>query len=252
MEWNDDGVILGVRRHGETSVIVEALTRHHGRHLGLVRGGRSLRRQPLLQPGNAVVLNWRARLEDQLGHYAVEAGELHAARLMGSAVSLFGLTHITALIGLLPEREAHEPMFETLQVVISQLHEPDLVGPLVVRLELALLAALGFGLDLASCAVTGATQSLTHVSPKSGRAVSASAAAPYLDRLMPLPAFLNAQAIPVISRVELANGFALTEHFLRRHVLEPRGLAEPDARASLITALERNGGYPVHSAPAAD
>ena len=90
MEWRDDGIILGTRRHGETSVILEAMTRAHGRHLGLVRGGRSRKMQPVLQAGNRVELVWRARLDEHLGFFAVEPVELKAAQLMDSAASIYG------------------------------------------------------------------------------------------------------------------------------------------------------------------
>lgn len=239
MEWHDDGLVLGVKRHGESSVILEAMTRHHGRHLGLVRGGRSLRMQPLLQPGNEVGLTWRGRLEDHLGQFVIEAGELHAARLMEDAASLFGLTHAAALLRLLAEREGHAGLYEALHVVVSHLHLPAIAGPLLVRFEAQLLAELGFGLDLTKCAVTGRTDTLTHVSPKTGRAVSAEAAMPWHNRLMPLPAFMIDTSVTQVSATELEQGFALTGYFLRRHIYQPRGLPEPQERASFIAALQR-------------
>jgi DNA repair protein RecO (recombination protein O) len=242
MEWTDEGIILGARRHGETSAIVEAMTRAHGRHLGLVRGGRSPRMTPLLQPGNAVQLTWRARLDEHLGNFAIEATELHAARLMDNRVALFGLTHVAGLIRLLPERDSHEGVYEAFSLIMRHLDDPALAGPLTVRFEAAMLGELGFGLDLASCAATGSNEMLTHVSPKSGRAVSAAAAAPYADRLMPLPAFMTRHDVGGVDEEELRLGFALTGHFLRRHVYEPRGLAEPEARGAFILALERRRG----------
>ena len=76
MEWTDEGIVLGVRRHGESSAIVELLTRGHGRHLGLVRGGSGSRMRPLLQPGNSVRAVWRARLDEHLGTYVIEGTRL--------------------------------------------------------------------------------------------------------------------------------------------------------------------------------
>ncbi len=242
MEWVDEGIILGVRRHGESAVIVEAMTRAHGRHLGLVRGGRGPRLAPLLQPGNAVHLTWRARLDEHLGNYVVEATELHAARLMQARAALYALTHVAELVRLLPERDGHEGVYEALCVMMRHLDDPALAGPLTARFEAAMLGELGFGLDLTACAATGAAGdavALTHVSPKSGRAVSAVAAAPYRDRLMPLPAFLLRGDVAAVSREELAQGFALTGFFLRRHVWEPRGLSEPEARSAFIAAAEK-------------
>jgi DNA repair protein RecO (recombination protein O) len=239
MEWTDEGIILGTRRHGETSAIVEAMTRGHGRHLGLVRGGRSSRMSPLLQPGNAVQLTWRARLDEHLGNFAIEATELHAARMMDNRSALFGLTHVAGLIRLLPERDKHSGVYEALCVMMRHFDEPLLAGPLTVRFEAAMLGELGFGLDLSSCAATGSNEMLTHVSPKSGRAVSAAAAAPYADRLMPLPAFMTRADVGAVQPDELRQGMMLTGYFLRRHVYEPRGLAEPEERAAFFAALEK-------------
>ena len=85
MEWIDEGIVLGVRRHGESSAIVELLTRAHGRHLGLVRGGAGSKMRPVLQPGNGVRAVWRARLDEHLGTYAIEGTRLRAASLLESS-----------------------------------------------------------------------------------------------------------------------------------------------------------------------
>lgn len=234
MEWADEGIVLGVRRHGETSVILEAMTHSHGRHLGLVRGGRSSRQQPVLQAGNRVALTWRARIDEHLGFYNVELITSHTARLMESAQALYGLATVTSHIRLLSEREAHPAIFETLELLVDHLDEPEMAPALIVRFEVALLGELGFGLDLASCAVTGAREDLSHVSPKTGRAVSSKAAAPYLDRLLPLPRFLwEGQGTGIPARADIAAGLALTGHFLRRHLYEPRGLDMPAERERL-------------------
>lgn len=242
MEWADEGIVVGVRRHGETSVILEAMTREHGRHLGLVRGGRSSRMQPALQPGNRLALSWRARIDEHLGMYRVELVASHSARLMETAQALYGLAVVTSLARLLPEREAHTAIFETLQLVIDHLDEPGMAPALIIRFELAMLGELGFGLDLGSCAVTGARENLSHVSPKSGRAVSAAAAAPYGDRLLNLPRFLwEGQGSGVPAERDIAAGFALTGYFLRRHVYEPRGIEPPPEREKLIALLRGAG-----------
>jgi DNA repair protein RecO (recombination protein O) len=239
MEWTDEGIILGTRRHGETSAVAEVMTRGHGRHMGLVRGGRSPRLAPLLQPGNAVQLTWRARLDEHLGNFAIEATELHAARFMENRAAIFALTHVAGLVRLLPERDAHEGVYDALSVIMRHLDVAMLSGPLIVRFEVAMLGELGFGLDLTSCAATGALIDLTHVSPKTGRAVSREAATPWADRLMSLPAFLTSDDIEHVPEAELWQGFAMTGYFLRRHVYEPRGMGEPEARVALIAALER-------------
>jgi DNA repair protein RecO (recombination protein O) len=244
MEWVDDGIVLGARLHGESSVILEALTRAHGRHLGLVRSGRSARMQPALQAGNGVRLTWRGRLDEHLGQYAVEPTEFRAARLIEQAAALHGLRHVAGLMRLLPEREPHEGLFEACAVVLDHLDQLELAGALVVRLELALLQELGFGLDLTSCAATGATQELIYVSPKSGRAVSASAGAPFAGRLLTLPAFarglMPGDGVPAS---DIAAGLKLTGFFLTRHVYEPRGLGPGDDRAAFAAAVSGRSGW---------
>ncbi|MFL1876455.1 DNA repair protein RecO, partial [Hansschlegelia beijingensis] len=192
MQWTDDGLILGVRRHGETSVVLELFTRAHGRHLGLVRGGRSREQRPTLQPGNTVRATWRARLEDNLGALVVEPLSARAGRLMERADALHGVGHLGGLLRLIPERDPHEALYEAAEVVADHLDDPTSAPALLVRLELAVLSELGFGLDLSCCAATGGVEDLIYVSPKSGRAVGREAGAPYAEKLFALPPFLVA------------------------------------------------------------
>lgn len=236
MEWQDEGIVLGVRRHGESNVIAEIMTRARGRHLGLVRGGRSRRMQPVLQPGNSVSVTWRARLDQHLGTYQVEPTELRAARLMESATAVYGVQALAALLRLLPERDPHPHLFEALGVILENLHEPAAAGELFVRFELAMLEDLGFGLDLAQCAATGQREDLRYVSPKSGRAVSRAAGEPWADKMLALPDFLAQGSRLSADHESLSQAFELTGFFLRRHVYEPRGLDIPDARAGFINA----------------
>ena len=238
MEWSDHGIVLGTRAHGETGLIVEVMTRAHGRHLGLVRGGRGKRLSAVVQPGNSVDLVWRARIEEHLGLYAVEGIRLRAGDLIGSAAALYGLHVAAAHLRLLPERDPHEALFETLEILIEHLNMPHVAAALLVRFEVALLGELGFGINLAECAATGATQELIYVSPKSGRAVSRAAGEPYKDRLLELPAFLNGRAVQDDpSRDDLAAGFAMSGYFLERHVLEPRAMIMPEARAAFLASV---------------
>jgi DNA repair protein RecO (recombination protein O) len=238
MQWTDDGIVLGVKRHGEASGILELMTRAHGRHLGLVRGGFGARLKPILQPGNTLTASWRARLDEHLGNYTVEAQNLRAAGFFARSYAVYGVGHLAALMRLLPERDPHPGLYQALEAVLDRLGDPFLAAPMVVRFELQLLAELGFGLDLNRCAATGATGDLDYVSPKSGRAVSREAGAPYADKMLRLPAFLLDAAAAPAGR-DLADGFALTGFFLARHVLEPRGLALADERGYFIAALER-------------
>jgi DNA repair protein RecO (recombination protein O) len=227
--------VLGVRRHGETSVILEAMTHHHGRHLGVVRGGRSRTLQPILQPGNAVQVTWRARLDGHLGHFVVEGLSLHASRFLSSRLALFAISHVTVLLRLLPERDPHPSLHEALLQVVGVLADPRLAPALVARFELAMLEELGFGLDLSACAATGETQDLIYVSPKTGRAVSRKAGAPWCTKLLPLPAFLIGQdGAP--GPADVADAYRLTRHFLERDVFGPRGITLPQGRQALIEA----------------
>ena len=191
MEWTDEGIVLGVRRHGESSAIVELLTRGHGRHLGLVRGGAGSRMRPLLQPGNSVTAVWRARLDEHLGTYAIEGTRLRAATLLASSHAVYGVTHLASLARLLPERDPHEDIFEMLDRTLDDFDDIGEAAVHLIKFELAMLAELGFGLDLDNCAATGETTDLIYVSPKSGGAVSRGAGEPWRDRLLRLPPFLR-------------------------------------------------------------
>jgi DNA repair protein RecO (recombination protein O) len=240
MQWTDEGIVIGTRRHGETSTIVELITRAHGRHLGLVRGGRSRRLRPVLQAGNSVNATWRARLDEHLGHYTVEPAIDRAARLMESAAAMYGVQAVAALLRLLPERESHARLFDFLAAILEAFEDPPLAAALIARFEVILLEDLGFGLDLDQCAVTGSNDDLAYVSPKTGRAVTRSAGEPYRGRLLDLPAFLldpAAGAVP--APPDVAAAFRLTGYFLARHVLDPRGLQLPEARAAFLTWLDR-------------
>jgi DNA repair protein RecO (recombination protein O) len=236
MQWSDEGIVLGVRRHGEANTILELMTRTHGRHLGLVRGGAGSRMRPVLQPGNAVSVVWRARLDEHLGHYAVEPLRLRAAAFLDSAHAIYGVNHIAALVRLLPERDPHPAIHAALDAVLEQIESAATMAELVMRFELQLLSELGFGLDLSQCAATGSHADLVYVSPKSGRAVSRAAGEPWRDKLLRLPAFLaDPDAAPTTD--DLAAGFALTGHFLTVHVLDSRGAALSAERERFIAAV---------------
>lgn len=235
MEWREEAIVLGAKRHGETGAILEVLTRQHGRHAGLVRSGRSKRMRPVLQQGNLVDVTWRARLEEHLGNFTVEPLALNAALVMDDPMKLAGLTTLTSMCSLLPEREAHAPLYEAAHLVLDNVGDDDVWPALLVRWEAGLLDSLGFGLDLSKCAATGRTDTLKFVSPKSSRAVSAEAGEPYKARLLPLPGFLigSGQA----STADIVVGFALTGYFLHRHLAGPRGIDLPDSRERLINYL---------------
>jgi DNA repair protein RecO (recombination protein O) len=244
MEWNDDAIVLSSRAHGETGAILELLTRDHGRHNGLVRGGASRRVKPTLQPGNSVHVQWRARLEEHLGSFACELARARAGELMDSRERLAGLNAFTAILGAaMPEREAHAPVFLGGEILLDAMvaHDPMHWLPLYVRWEAGFLEALGFGLDLSECAATGAKDDLIYVSPKTGRAVSRDGAGIYAGRLFKLPRFLLDARADEPKSNDIAAGLALTGHFLLERVLRPHGKQMPPARHRLDALADSPG-----------
>ena len=236
MEWSEHGIVTATRRHGETDMIIEVLTAGHGRHMGLVKGGRSRRLRPILQAGNTLALTWRARLHEHLGNFRAEPVTERSAALMASSVGAFGLALAAAHLRLLPERDPHPRLYEALASLLDALDHPGCAAELMVRFELLLLDELGFGLDLSACAATGTEEDLVYVSPKSARAVSREAGKAYADRLLPLPAFLlEANVIGEAARVD--EGFLLTGYFLERHVFDARGEGLPEVRLSFLKSL---------------
>jgi DNA repair protein RecO (recombination protein O) len=242
MEFTDDAIVLSVRAHGETSAILETLTRAHGRHLGLVRGGASRRSKPVLQPGNSIQLHWRARLNEHLGTFTAEPVKARAGDMLESREALTGLNAFTAVASAaLPEREVHAPVFEAAALLLDAMQETDFAhwGALYVRWEAGLLEELGFGLDLSRCASTGATENLVYVSPRTGRAVSAEAGAPYKDRLFALPGFLLGSQNATPDAGDVIAGLRLTAHFLAERVLAPNGKEVSTARLRLEDLASR-------------
>ncbi len=236
MQWTDDALVLGCRPFGEAAVILEVMTRDHGRHLGIVHGGRSRRLRPVLQPGNSVVATWRARLDEQLGSFTLEADALRAGELLAAQ-------HLR----LLPERDPHPALHGAATFLLQRLTMPDVAPGLFVRFEVMLLAELGYGLDLTACAATGAMSDLAYVSPKSGRAVSRAAGEPYRGRLLPLPGFLQAGTDVVPGTDEVRAGFDLTGFFLDAYVYRPQGIAASPERARLVALAcpgDRSGMVP--------
>ena len=169
MQWSDEAVILGSRAHGETSLILEVLTRAHGRHLGIVRGGRSRRLAPGLQAGNLAEVTWRARLEGHLGTLVVEVREPRAAAMFGSPTALYAFATLASHLRLLAEREPHPSLYDALCVLGEHLSEPAIAAPLVLRFELALLAELGFARSLGLCRDRDARQPRLRLAEKRPR-----------------------------------------------------------------------------------
>ncbi|MGQ0664753.1 MAG: DNA repair protein RecO [Pseudomonadota bacterium] len=238
MEWTDQGLVLARRRHGETAAIVSLLTRLHGRHLGLVRGGAGRRAGGLYEPGNLLAARWRARLDEHLGSYVCEPVEGFAARVLDDPLRLSALAAACALLEVtLAEREPHGALFKASLGLLRELAgaAPAETGwaAAYVRWECGLLADLGFGLDLERCAATGRTEGLAYVSPRSGRAVSANAGEAYAVRLLVLPAFLKPGAAAP-DPLQILHGLELTGHFLERRLWAGKERQEPPARLRFV------------------
>jgi DNA repair protein RecO (recombination protein O) len=242
MNWSDDGYVLSVRRHGEAAAIVNLLTRGHGRHAGLIRGGTGRRLRGVLQPGNQVAATWRARLAEHLGAFTVEAVRDHAAAILPDGDRLAGLTSAVAVTeAALPEREPHLAIHDGFAALLAALDGEPAWAAVYVRFELGLLAELGFGLDLSHCAATGSSDDLAYVSPRSARAVSRGAGAPYKDRLLPLPAFLLPGATETLTTPDVLDGLKLTGFFLESQIFAPHNRPLPAARSRLLERISRTG-----------
>ncbi|MBU2581096.1 MAG: DNA repair protein RecO [Alphaproteobacteria bacterium] len=239
MEWTDEGIVISVRQHGETSAIAEVFTRAHGRVLGLVRGGRSRQMRPVLQIGNHVEVKWSARLSEHLGNFRMELQRGYAASAMDDPARLAALSSMCSLLRLLPERDAHSSLYEVTMFVLGFLDDVDVWPVLMVRWEMALLDELGYGLDLEECAATGSNDQLTYVSPKSGRAVSASAGEPYKNVLLPLPGFLIKGRAGDVRLEDVRQGFDLIGFFLEKHLFTPKGERLPEVRLRMIDLVFR-------------
>lgn len=237
MEFEEIAIVLSSRAHGEAGAIVEALTEQRGKWAAHVAGGASRRARPALQVGARIAFTYRARVSEQLGSARIEALGEGPAALFDDPLALAGLASAAAVVsGALPEREAHPGVYRAFDTLLSTLATPEVWPPLLVRFEAGLLAELGFGLDLSCCAATGTTEALAFVSPRTGRAVNATAGAPYQERLLRLPAFLLA-AQNRVGRGDVTAGLALTGHFLRACVFDPLNRPLPPARERLLERL---------------
>jgi len=246
MDWQDDGIILSARRHGETSAIVTLLTHARGAHAGLVKGGFSKRKRSGIEPGNRVHATWRARLAEHLGNFQLETTHSYGAELLDSPNRLAGMAAALAVCAAaLPEREPHPELFEVLGALLDAMEHDDIRGhvegwgSLYVKWELGLLQELGFRLDLDHCAATGTSDDLIWVSPKSARAVSRSAGKPYEHQLLPLPGFVRKQNGIADTVAEVLQGLKLSGYFLDRHIFTAHERTMPQARARLVERLLR-------------
>lgn len=238
MRWEDEGLVIGARLYGESALIVNVLTPRHGRRAGMVYGGASKARRAQFEPGNTLRLAWEAKTEDALGWFsASEESRSRAARVLDDATRLAAISSVTALLReTLQDGDEHVGLYEATDLVLDQIVSGDVWPALYVRWEIGVLSAFGFGLDLQRCAISGANDGLSHVSPRTGRAVTASAAEDYVDRLLVLPPFLMGQN-HVPTPEEIGQGLRLTGHFLEARVFGEVNKPVPSARYRLLERM---------------
>ncbi len=238
-QWQDQGIVLAVRRHGESGAVVSLLTENNGRHAGYVRGAHSSKMRGTLEVGNLVDARWQSRVEGNLGSLTLELSQSFAPRFMQDPVRLAALQSAVALCdAALPEREGHPGLFHGLNVLLETL-ESDIWAPAYVMWELALLRELGFSLDFSRCAGGGDAGNLAYMSPKTGRAVSAEAAAPYKEKLLPLPDFLKPGGRNSEPE-EVLTGLELTGYFLTHWVFAHHSHGVPEARLRFQERFEKS------------
>lgn len=237
MDWRDTGILLSTRKHGETSLILEVFTPEHGRHAGVLRGGTSRKLAPHLQPGAQLDLSWRARLEDHIGSFTAEPQRSRAAAALGDRLSLAGLNAVTALLAFcLPEREVHRDLYARSEALLDLLSRPDVWPLAYLQWELALLEEMGFGLDLRCCAVTGATEGLAYVSPRTGRAVTQAGAGDWAERLLVLSPVLLGEG--EASDLDIVQALKTTGYFMENRLApDLRDRPLPTARAAFVDRL---------------
>ena len=241
MDFEDDAFVLSARAHGESGAIIDLLTAEHGRYVAHVAGGASRKIKPFLQPGARVLVHYRSRVSEQLGSAAIEPVGEGPSALFDDPLALAGLAAAASVAaGALPEREPHPGAFFAFEALTAALLAVEAWPAVYVRFEAGLLQELGFGLDLSKCAATGAVDDLIYVSPRTGRAVSRDAGAPYADRLLALPPFLLS-AQQGLREGDVAAGMDLTGHFLETFVFAVMNRPLPPPRVWLIDRLRDAG-----------
>lgn len=246
-QWDDTGIVLTAKAYGEQSAIVRVFTAQHGIVPGMVKGAFARKNRATYQPGNVVHVHWQARLEEHLGQFRCEMERSFATEILTSPLALKVVNSIGAVVnGCVPERIVEIDIYNHLIDLLSNLEvmDADALGFFshYVRTEMAILQALGFGLDLTACAATGEQEeaALVYVSPKSGRAVSGEAGAPYHDKMLPLPAFLKRRHAreSAANMQQVLDGMRLTGYFLESRLLAPEGKPLPEARNALLAAIQ--------------
>lgn len=238
IRWEDEGLIIGYRLHGETSAILELMTNAHGRHFGIVRGGASRKQAPHLQPGQLVSAVWSARLEDHLGTYAVQPQKSYLSALMTAPLALAGFQAMTSLLRFsLAERDPHPRLFQSVLTWLEHARLDDDILHTYLDFEILLLREAGFRLELRQCVVSGAREGLAYISPRTGHAVTKDAAGEYADRLLPYSKSFHSEG----SLEDIVEALSVTEYFLTHWLASQLSKAAlPDARGRFIDQLQKS------------
>jgi len=244
MEWHDDAIVLGLRKYGENNGILHAFTKEHGRHAALVRGIQSKRSpKPWIRTGNILKIVWRGRLNDQLGSYKFTEPAEDCSPLPTIHYNSANIIHtLIEYLLLLPEHYPHKNLFEEAKDILKSLTNSDISHSSckLVKFEVLLLEELGFGIDMYKCTISGETNDLAFVSPRTGRAVTRKFGIPYEQKLLKIPKFLkrNWMHVDIDSHEEICNGFYLSGFFLKKHVWQPRKIPISFARTEVINYHE--------------
>ena len=240
--WSSDAIALSARKFGENDAILDVLTPDNGRASGLVYGGAGKTKRAMLEPGTPLHVTWKSRTDTELGHFdTLESRVGGPSDLMDDPAALSALSSTASLLlAATPERVQCYALYQATEILLRGLSDTTAWPALYIRWELGLLAELGFGLDFTKCALTGTVDDLAWVSPKTGRAACRDAGAPFSDKLLVLPPFLLGAQNPSVSG-DIADGFALTGHFITRELLDPVRKNMPEARARLIFSLGKTG-----------
>lgn len=190
MKLESNGILIGISPIGERDSVAHIFTRDYGMMHGVMRGAQIARKNRALvgQVGSVI---WSARLDSQLGAFHWEATENLAARLMTDMQMLGYMNAAFSLLNaLLPEREAYTNLYDLTESLLRTISN-DSATEQYLNWEIGLLRELGYALDLSHCSGCGGTDNLNYLSPKTGRAVCDSCAAPYIKKLYKLPITLN-------------------------------------------------------------
>ena len=240
MKWEDEGLLLSARNHGENNAIIECLTNNHGRHTGMVRHAYSGKLNNLLEPGMQLNLVWTARLNEHLGVFLIDKVKSRTATLIQNKQKLLGFNSVISLLIIsLPEREPFDKLYKATIDLVDSMETDSSWLSKYVKWELLLLAELGFGLDLSECALTGVKQNLAYVSPKSGRAVSSTAGREWRKKLFHLPKFLRASSDVIENDLtSIHGGMTLTGYFLEKWLMDSIGkYSLPESRKRFFMSL---------------